>query len=101
MTYFVFDPYDFDSMIYLVFDPYEFDSMTYFHVTCTVVTYFVFNPYDFDSMTYFVFCPYDFDSMPCSVSCRDVIRILQRSSFAILLPLISDIAVTSVSIAFA
>ena len=58
------------------------------HVVCPVVTYFVFDPYDFDSM-------------PCNVSCRDVIRILQRSSFAILLPLIRDIAVTSVSIALA
>jgi len=43
--------------------------------------------------------PYDLDSMPCSVSCRALISILQRSSPAILLCFISEIAVTSVSIA--
>jgi len=37
--------------------------------------------------------------MPCSVSCRELIRILQRSSDAILLCFISEIAVTSVSMA--
>ena len=47
------------------------------------------------------FDPYDLDSMPCSVSCRELMRILQRSSLAILLCLMSEMAVTRVSIALA
>ena len=45
--------------------------------------------------------PYDLDSMPCSVSCSELMRILQRSSLAILLCLMSEMAVTSVSMALA
>ena len=47
--------------------------------------------------TYFE--PYDLASMPWSVSWRELMRILQRSSLAILDCLIREMAVTSVSMA--